>query len=153
MQLKPVIKTQQKQSLIITPQLQQAIKLLQMTNLEIQAFLDEQALENPFLEVSTAKANDDDHSALPEAAAPQEQPTQDTPQDVAEMTPSNNALQDDPTEHADMDNRYSSLESPSQLSHYDTDGEDIMARLVNPEPGLHAMILRQIDLAIIIAIR
>ena len=149
MQLKPVIKTQQKQSLIITPQLQQAIKLLQMTNLEIQAFLDEQALENPFLEVSTAKANDDDHSASPEAAAPHEQPDQqDTPQDVAEMTPSNNALQDDPTEHADMDNRYSSLESPSHSSNFDADGEDIMARLVNPEPGLHAMILRQIDLAI-----
>ena len=36
MRLMPSIKTKQKQSLIITPQLQQAIKLLQMTNMEIQ---------------------------------------------------------------------------------------------------------------------
>ena len=51
MQLMPSLSVKQKQSLVMTPQLQQAIKLLQMTNLDIQSFLEEQALENPFLEV------------------------------------------------------------------------------------------------------
>lgn len=40
----------QGQQLVMTPQLQQAIKLLQMTNLELQEFVEGQLLENPFLE-------------------------------------------------------------------------------------------------------
>ena len=50
MQLMPSLQVKQKQSLVMTPQLQQAIKLLQMTNLDIAAFLQEQALDNPFIE-------------------------------------------------------------------------------------------------------
>ena len=34
----------------MTPQLQQAIKLLQMTNLDLTQYLEEQTFENPFLE-------------------------------------------------------------------------------------------------------
>jgi RNA polymerase sigma-54 factor len=40
----------QGQQLVMTPQLQQAIKLLQLTNLELQEFVESQLLENPFLE-------------------------------------------------------------------------------------------------------
>ena len=40
----------QGQQLVMTPQLQQAIKLLQLTNLELQEFVEGQLLENPFLE-------------------------------------------------------------------------------------------------------
>ncbi|MGV6800887.1 MAG: RNA polymerase factor sigma-54 [bacterium] len=40
----------QGQQLVMTPQLQQAIKLLQLTNLELQEFVEAQLLENPFLE-------------------------------------------------------------------------------------------------------
>ena len=39
----------QNQSLIMTPQLQQAIKLLQLTNIELSEFIDKAQLENPFL--------------------------------------------------------------------------------------------------------
>ncbi|XDZ64964.1 RNA polymerase factor sigma-54 [Alphaproteobacteria bacterium LSUCC0684] len=148
MQLKPVIRAQQKQSLIITPQLQQAIKLLQMTNLEIRAFLEEQALENPFLDVRDANADKDsaaDARDMPDQAEPADH---DMPRDVADMTPGNNALQDDPTAHADLDNRYSSLENMPARSAFDGEAEDMMARLANPDDGLHAMVLRQIDLAI-----
>ena len=51
MQLMPSLGQRQKQSLVMTPQLQQAIKLLQMTNLDIKNYLENQVLENPFLEV------------------------------------------------------------------------------------------------------
>ena len=57
MQLAQQIKMRQSQSLVMTPQLQQAIKLLQMTNLELCQFLENQQSENPFLEIDT-KLND-----------------------------------------------------------------------------------------------
>jgi RNA polymerase sigma-54 factor len=41
----------QKQSLTFTPQLQQAIKLLQLTNLDLSSYAEKLAEENPFLEV------------------------------------------------------------------------------------------------------
>jgi RNA polymerase sigma-54 factor len=42
----------QGQSLVMTPQLQQAIKLLQMSNLEVQAFVENELERNPLLERS-----------------------------------------------------------------------------------------------------
>ena len=53
MQLIPSLGQRQKQSLVMTPQLQQAIKLLQMTNLDIKNYLENEVLENPFLEISS----------------------------------------------------------------------------------------------------
>ena len=38
------------QNLVMTPQLQQAIKLLQMSNLELQGFVDQELERNPLLE-------------------------------------------------------------------------------------------------------
>ena len=49
MKLGQQLKIKQNQSLIMTPQLQQAIKLLQLTNVELADFIDKAQLENPFL--------------------------------------------------------------------------------------------------------
>ena len=57
MQLTPSLNIKQRQSLVMTPQLQQAIKLLQMTNLDLSKYLDEQTFENPFLETEDTKSN------------------------------------------------------------------------------------------------
>ena len=54
MQLAQQIKMRQSQSLVMTPQLQQAIKLLQMTNIELCQYLENQQSENPFLEIETS---------------------------------------------------------------------------------------------------
>ena len=51
MQLSTSVNLKQKQSLVMTPQLQQAIKLLQMTNLDLAQYLSDQSFENPFIEV------------------------------------------------------------------------------------------------------
>jgi DNA-directed RNA polymerase specialized sigma54-like protein len=40
----------QQQSLVMTPQMQQAVKLLQMSNLELQDYLEEEIAQNPLLE-------------------------------------------------------------------------------------------------------
>ncbi|HEX3218291.1 MAG TPA: RNA polymerase factor sigma-54 [Aestuariivirgaceae bacterium] len=46
------------QSLVMTPQLQQAIKLLQMSNLELKAFIEEEIERNPLLERAAEPADD-----------------------------------------------------------------------------------------------
>ena len=51
MQLSQSIRLKQKQSMVMTPRLQQAIRMLQMNNLDLTSYLEDQALENPFLEV------------------------------------------------------------------------------------------------------
>jgi len=40
----------QQQNLVMTPQMQQAVKLLQMSNIELQAYLEEEMVQNPLLE-------------------------------------------------------------------------------------------------------
>jgi RNA polymerase sigma-54 factor len=50
MKLAQQLKIKQNQSLIMTPQLQQAIKLLQLTNIELTEFIDKAQMENPFLQ-------------------------------------------------------------------------------------------------------
>jgi RNA polymerase sigma-54 factor len=48
--LSPRLELRQGQSLVMTPQLQQAIKLLQMSNLELQTFVESELEKNPLLE-------------------------------------------------------------------------------------------------------
>ncbi len=50
MALAPKLELRQSQQLVMTPQLQQAIKLLQLSNLELAEYVDEQLENNPFLE-------------------------------------------------------------------------------------------------------
>ncbi len=46
------LELRQQQSLVLTPQLQQAIRLLQMSNLELAGAIDHEVAENPFLQRS-----------------------------------------------------------------------------------------------------
>ena len=68
MKLGQQLKIKQNQSLIMTPQLQQAIKLLQLTNIELADFIDKTQLENPFLqekkEISHNQQINNDQEAL-----------------------------------------------------------------------------------------
>ncbi len=50
MSLAPRLDLRQSQSLVMTPQLQQAIKLLALSNLEVEAFIAEEIEKNPLLE-------------------------------------------------------------------------------------------------------
>ena len=50
MALSPRLELRQGQGLVITPQLQQAIKLLQLSNLELEAFVDAELERNPLLQ-------------------------------------------------------------------------------------------------------
>ena len=56
MALSPRIELRQSQSLVMTPQLQQAIKLLQMSNLELAEYLPREVEKNPLLELAPRAA-------------------------------------------------------------------------------------------------
>jgi len=64
MSLAPRLDLRQSQSLVMTPQLQQAIRLLALSNLEIEAFIAEEIERNPLLE----SVGEDD--GMPEPPAP-----------------------------------------------------------------------------------
>ena len=55
MQLFASTRIKQRQGLAITVQLQQAIKLLHFNNIELASYLEEQAQENPFIELTPSK--------------------------------------------------------------------------------------------------
>lgn len=62
MALGPRLELRQGQGLVITPQLQQAIKLLQLTNIELEAYVDAELERNPLLQ-----RDDRDSEGEPEA--------------------------------------------------------------------------------------
>ena len=57
MALAPKLQARQGAQLAMTPQLQQAIKLLQLSNIELSAYVEEQLEKNPLLERGTGDEN------------------------------------------------------------------------------------------------
>lgn len=69
------LELRQSQSLVITPQLQQAIKLLQLSNLELQSFLEREIEQNPLIEWDERGSGDEGQGStakdeVPGAAEP-----------------------------------------------------------------------------------
>ncbi|MBN2751391.1 MAG: RNA polymerase factor sigma-54 [Rhodospirillaceae bacterium] len=73
MAMTPRLELRQSQSLVMTPQLQQAIKLLQMSNFELTAFVEEELERNPLLE------REDDRAPEPDAPVLSDDPPMDPP--------------------------------------------------------------------------
>ncbi|MCA1956263.1 RNA polymerase factor sigma-54 [Zymomonas sp.] len=70
--LSPRLDIRQSQSLVMTPQLQQAIRLLALSNLEIESFIAEELNSNPLLEAShneeASESGAENHSDIPDAS-------------------------------------------------------------------------------------
>jgi RNA polymerase sigma-54 factor len=69
MALAPRLDLRQSQSLVMTPQLQQAIKLLALSNIEIETYIAGELEKNPLLELARGGAGQDG-DGQPDAAAP-----------------------------------------------------------------------------------
>ncbi|RYE88036.1 MAG: RNA polymerase sigma-54 factor [Hyphomicrobiales bacterium] len=70
MALSPRLEVRQAQSLTLTPQLMQSIRLLQLSHLELSAFVDAELLRNPLLEREDgSEAGDSDPAEPPEVPA------------------------------------------------------------------------------------
>lgn len=82
MAMSPKLEMRQGQSLVMTPQLQQAIKLLQLSNLELAEFIDQEVERNPLLEREDAPAED----APEQAAADDGVAFDETPGGAAEQS-------------------------------------------------------------------
>ena len=103
------LKLRQKQSLVMTPQLQQAIKLLQMSNLELSQHLQDQVYDNPFLELDVKENSENvsntlfdqkkdlNNSVLNDSHLKSDNQNSDV-NELDKMNESN-ALKDDPTEN------------------------------------------------------
>jgi len=78
MALAPRLDLRQTQSLVMTPQLQQAIKLLQLSNMELSTFIDQELERNPLLEREDADDRGEVEAApLEPITAPEEPPLLD----------------------------------------------------------------------------
>lgn len=75
MALGPRLDLRQSQSLVMTPQLQQAIKLLALSNLEIETFIGDALEANPLLEAGEVRSTEAPES---DAAAEASEPTADS---------------------------------------------------------------------------
>src|SRR4051812_8250614 len=82
MSLAPRLDLRQSQSLVMTPQLQQAIKLLALSNLEIETFIAEELEKNPLLD---AQGGSDETSDAPAAEPDTELAARDGPADAGEL--------------------------------------------------------------------
>ena len=140
MQLTPSLNIKQRQSLVMTPQLQQAIKLLQMTNLDLSKYLEEQTFENPFLE--TEENNSTLQNEKLGELAPKVNESNDK-NEVDKTLQTGNALTDDPTSNEDFDNRFDcnlveydgSSHTNSQFQGNATDSENILELTVEDHPN------------------
>ena len=145
MQLGQQIKMRQSQSLVMTPQLQQAIKLLQMTNLELCQYLENQQAENPFLEIdtNTQESQNDDY-----------QP-QDETSNLTDAMQNGKSISEDPSSNQDYENRYETelnerpkLDSPSPISKNTSteDFDDYISNLASRPETLKEHVRKQISL-------
>ena len=92
MGLGPRLDLRQSQSLVMTPQLQQAIRLLALSNLEVETFIAEELEKNPLLDTGRDEAE--------AASAPEPAPERDEPATVDELVMSGDGIADAPL---DMD--------------------------------------------------
>ena len=70
MSLAPRLDLRQSQSLVMTPQLQQAIRLLALSNLEVESFIAEEIERNPLLEGSAGGGVEEGPAEPGEAEVP-----------------------------------------------------------------------------------
>ncbi|WP_350335284.1 RNA polymerase factor sigma-54 [Coralliovum pocilloporae] len=89
MALSPRLEIRQSQSLVMTPQLMQAIKLLQMSSLDISAYLAEELDRNPLLEMSQTTEEPEEASWADAETPIEPHPDDQTAGDQAEASDEN----------------------------------------------------------------
>ena len=96
MALGPRLDIRQTQSLVLTPQLTQAIRLLQLSNLELEAVIAEEMAKNPLLEAPSAE---DEGGGEPPAAEPADLGEEPAEPGADELMVSSDGTQDQPLDY------------------------------------------------------
>ena len=107
MALGPQIQLRQSQQLVMTPQLTQAIRLLQLSNLELEAVIAEEMAKNPLLEGSSADDDSGGDAPVAEVAETGDEPAEPG---ADELMISSDGTQDQPL---DFDWNSEALENDS----------------------------------------
>lgn len=100
------------QSLVMTPQLQQAIKLLQLSNIELSEYVEQELEQNPLLERDERAEGDDREETPPEVPEPSETgeaPEQpDTADTLSKTAETGTTAEGSETMDVDYDNNFTS---------------------------------------------
>ena len=135
MQITQNLKLKQSQSLVMTPQLQQAIKLLQLNNLELTELVNKELEENPFLENETNEENVEKF--------------EDETNDLSESFESGESIADEP-KNEDYDNRWDtdlSYQSYSKSSDRDSiDAGSVVEKTLSEQISLKTILKKQAEL-------
>src|SRR3546814_18917585 len=135
MALGPRLDLRQSQSLVMTPQLQQAIKLLALSNLELEAYLAEALEGNPLLDAAPAGREGEGDEPGEDTPAPGEAPDPD----LALASDAGTALDVD---FAEARFHHDSARDSVGLSGGDGEGIDF-DRFAAAEESLHGHLLSQ----------
>ncbi len=123
------------QKLVMTPSLQQAIKLLQMTRMELDTLLTQELVENPILEEATEAESAEEE--VPREEAPQEQPATTETLDHAESM-----------ENIDLDAYFGDYwEGSGTSSMMEERDEPPIENSLSREPDLYDHLLWQLHMA------
>ncbi len=102
MALAPRLEMRQGQSLVMTPQLQQAIKLLQLSNLELAEYVEQELERNPLLEASSGEPESERARDEPPADKPDEPRSSEERLSLSEDSPL-------PGRESDLDTDYDNV--------------------------------------------
>ncbi|MBL6929320.1 MAG: RNA polymerase factor sigma-54 [Rhodospirillales bacterium] len=119
MALTPRLELRQSQSLVMTPQLQQAIKLLQLSNIELTAYVEDELSRNPMLESEDGQAEDASDGAPEEASEGETDALQSIDFEGTQDMPSSESMDMD----VDYDNLWNN-DSESDAGQSDTGQSD-----------------------------
>jgi RNA polymerase sigma-54 factor len=137
----PKLELRQSQGLVMTPQLQQAIKLLQMSNIELQAFLETEIERNPLLE-----REDSGEPASADTADSTSDQVEDAPETQEDLRVEREDGEEARTYAGPTDSGWLSL-PPSSGGSFDAgDDQDFSHRLAR-ETTLHEHLTQQLHLA------
>ena len=146
MALGPRLDLRQTQSLVMTPQLRQAIQLLQYSNLEANQFLDNELLKNPLLERLYTPENTPQATVDPPAPPPPEMPDATSFASAGMMPGAENAPLD-----IDVTNMYDSGTNAdfygNSASGMDEDGWNGIEAIEGQKPNLREHLEQQARLA------
>ncbi|USG61540.1 RNA polymerase factor sigma-54 [Sneathiella marina] len=125
MALTPRLDLRQSQQLVMTPQLQQAIKLLQLSNLDLAAYVEQELEKNPLLERSDALETTETGSGIEEQPASASTESDDAP--LKELSISNDGTSSDDgnsTPDTDYDNTFNDTASDMPAEQSFANGAD-----------------------------
>ncbi|MCQ8279465.1 RNA polymerase factor sigma-54 [Acetobacteraceae bacterium KSS8] len=157
MAIGPRLEFRQTQSLVMTPQLRQAIKLLQFSNLEVAAFVEEELERNPLLERDESIDVPPERAALDQRTDPRTEEL--APGGADEFLTGDTFATQSPldTDHADSfdapiyepsDSTGGPERTGSGIQASDAEGLDGTALLVAHAPGLRDRLAEQLRLNI-----